>query len=110
MATINGLSGLSTNAHLSCAANSNSTAANALSSPTQRASKKAATSSELREKFTKDESDLAGVDVVLLQLREYLAAEGGAMGAGQRAVFDHRHARGVADHQLRQRSRLETRS
>src|SRR5271170_7585180 len=40
-------------AHLSCAANSNSTAANALSSPTQRASKKAATSSELRQNSRK---------------------------------------------------------
>ena len=31
------------------------------------------------------------------------------MGAGERAVFDYRHARGVADRQFRQRARLENR-
>src|ERR1700722_12048417 len=58
-------------------------------------------------KFTEDESDLAGVDVVLLQLGKDLAAEGGAMGAGQRAIFDDWHARWVAHRQFGQRTGLE---
>src|ERR1700691_5817712 len=58
-------------------------------------------------KFTKDESDLAGVDVILLQLGKDLAAEGRAMGPGQRAVLDDGHARRVAYRQFGQRSRLE---
>src|SRR6202046_4531196 len=43
-------------------------------------------------KFTKDESDLAGVDVILLEVRKDLEAEEGEMGPGRRAVFDDRHA------------------
>ena len=59
--------------------------------------------------FAKDVPDLAGVDVVLLQLGKDLAAEGRAMGAGQRAIFDDRHARRVAHRQFRQRAGLENR-
>jgi hypothetical protein len=90
MATINGLSGLSTNAVLrrkqQFDGGERLVVADAAREQESRNVERVA------RKFTKDESDLAGVDVVLLQLREYLAAEGGAMGAGQRAVFDHRHA------------------
>ena len=64
----------------------------------------------IAREFAEDVFDLAGVDIVLLQFGEDLAAERSAMGAGQRAILDHRHAGGVADREFRQRPRLEHRS
>ena len=48
----------------------------------------------IARELTEDEAHLAGVDVVLLQLRKGLLAEDGAVRAGQRTVFDHRDAGG----------------
>ena len=57
--------------------------------------------------FAEDEAHLAGVDIFLLQLREGLLAEDGAVRAGQRAVFDHRHAIRGTFRELRQRPRRQ---
>ena len=45
----------------------------------------------IEREFAQDESHLAGVDVALLQLRLGRLVEIGAMGAGQRRIFDDRH-------------------
>ncbi len=109
MAAISGSSGLSTNAHLSCSLNRSSIAGEGLVVADAARQHEGRDVERIARELAKDEADLAGVDVFLFQLRKDLAAEGRAMRAGQRAVFDHRHARGIAHRQFRQRPWLEQR-
>ena len=55
----------------------------------------------IQGKIAKDHANLAGFDVALLQIGQDVVMEGGAVGTGQRRVFDDRDRRiSIADRAL----------